>query len=256
MSPASTAADERALVERCRRARKDERLAVLEGLHGLKHALRFDARIDAAYSDDLGALVRLADAITPDLAGQIRALVEPVSSDAFSRLAPRAPETGVLAIARRPSPDRDAMKRHRRDAPAVFLDDPAHLGNVGAVVRVAAAVGASGVITSGRHDPWDPAALRGSAGLHFALPVLRVDALPDLEGPVIAIDPEGDRFAPETLPADAILAFGSERRGLSQAVLDQADRRLALPMRAHVSSLNLATTVAAVLYAWRLAVDR
>ena len=44
------------------------------------------------------------------------------------------------------------------------------------------------------------------------------------------------------------LAFGSERRGLSTALLDAADARVALPMRDGVSSLNLATAVAATLY--------
>ena len=99
---------------------------------------------------------------------------------------------------RRPSVDTDAVFASEREAPAIWLEDPAHLGNVGAVVRVAAAGGASAVITSGRHDPWDPAALRGSAGLHFALPVLRLDHLPDGCGPLIAIDPEGEPLRPET----------------------------------------------------------
>jgi TrmH family RNA methyltransferase len=49
-----------------------------------------------------------------------------------------------------------------------------------------------------------------------------------------------------------VLAFGSERSGLSEALLERADRRLALPMRPGISSLNLAAAVAAVLYAWRI----
>jgi tRNA G18 (ribose-2'-O)-methylase SpoU len=49
-----------------------------------------------------------------------------------------------------------------------------------------------------------------------------------------------------------VLAFGSERRGLSAALAERADARVSIPMRAGVSSLNLATSVAAVLFAWRL----
>ena len=246
------AKDDQALVERCRRARKDEGLAVLEGLHALKHACRFDATIEAAYTDDLAALIRLAGSMAPDLAGFLRDRVQPVKPNLFAALAPKAPETGVIALAGRPSFDAGAALGRRRDAPAVFLDDPAHLGNVGAVVRVAAAAGASAVITSGRHNPWDPAALRGSAGLHFALPVSRLETLPDHAGPLIAIDPEGDPLTAGAVPADALLAFGSERRGLDPAISARADRRLSLPMRPKVSSLNLATAVSAVLYAWRL----
>jgi len=49
-----------------------------------------------------------------------------------------------------------------------------------------------------------------------------------------------------------VLAFGTERHGLSRELLESADARISIPMRAGVSSLNLATSVAAVLFAWRL----
>ena len=224
----------------------------MEGLHALKHALRFDARIVAAYTADRAKLIDLAEKLAPDIAPRLETLVDLVATDVFAALTPRAPETGVLALAARPSVDAVAISVSKSAAPAIWLEDPAHLGNVGAVVRVAAAAGASAVITSGRHDPWDPAALRGSAGLHFALPVFRLDSLPDEDGLLIAIDSEGDPLRPEALPSNAILAFGSERQGLSSSVLKRADRRLSLPMRPNVSSLNLATAVSAVLYAWRL----
>jgi TrmH family RNA methyltransferase len=109
------------------------------------------------------------------------------------------------------------------------------------------------VLTTGAHDPWDPAALRGSAGLHFALPVGRVrEDL--LDGrPLLALDPDGDVLDPGRLPPGAVLAFGTERHGLSEELLARADARLRLPMRPGVSSLNLATAVSAVLFAWRLA---
>jgi TrmH family RNA methyltransferase len=128
----------------------------------------------------------------------------------------------------------------------VLLEDPRHLGNVGAVVRVAAAASAAAVLTTGARDPWEPAALRGSAGLHFALPVGRVDA-PPRDRPLVALDPEGGPLA--DLPADAVLAFGTERHGLSAALLERADARATIPMRPGVSSLNLATAVAVALYA-------
>jgi TrmH family RNA methyltransferase len=48
-----------------------------------------------------------------------------------------------------------------------------------------------------------------------------------------------------------VLAFGSERRGLSDELLATADVRASLPMRDGVSSLNLATAVAAALYTMR-----
>ena len=130
------------------------------------------------------------------------------------------------------------------------LENPRHLGNLGACVRVAAAAGVAGVLTTGDRDPWHPDALRGSAGLHFALPVSRVDAIVDADRPLVAIDPGGD--AMEALPTRSLLAFGSERHGLSDGLLRRADLRVRLPMRTGVSSLNLATAVAATLYGFRL----
>jgi TrmH family RNA methyltransferase len=125
--------------------------------------------------------------------------------------------------------------------------------NMGACVRAAAAADAAAILTTGRNDPWHPDALRAAAGLHFALPVAAVEALPESSRPLIAIDPEGDDLRPGELPRRAVLAFGTERHGLSPELLDRADARLGIPMRPGVSSLNLATSVSAVLFAWRLA---
>ena len=163
----------------------------------------------------------------------------------------------MLALARRPPFDAAALSATGATAPVVLLEDPRDLGNVGAVVRVAAGADAAGVVTTGMHDPWDPAALRGSAGLHYALPVGRDDGFGERVAgggrPLLALDPDGDLLDPAGLPAEAVLAFGTERDGLSDALLARADARLRLPMRDGVSSLNLATAVAAVLFASRLA---
>ncbi|MDE3132437.1 MAG: rRNA methyltransferase, partial [Acidobacteriota bacterium] len=97
-----------------------------------------------------------------------------------------------------------------------------------------------------------PDALRGSAGLHFALPVHHLRA-PRTQGrQLVALDPAGEPLVPAQLPAAAVLAFGSERAGLSAELLAQAQWRVALPMAPGVSSLNLATAVAATLYALEL----
>ena len=122
------------------------------------------------------------------------------------------------------------------------------MGNMGACVRVAAAADAAGVLTTGGNDPWHPDALRGAAGLHYALPVAAIEALPESDRPLVAIDPGGEDLRPGALPPRAILAFGTERYGLSEALLERADARLGIPMREGVSSLNLATSVAAVLF--------
>jgi TrmH family RNA methyltransferase len=320
-----------------REARRDPDLAVLEGLHALKHALRFGAQIERVVLTDPERVRALAQTMAPDVLGVLAQRLQTATSvprgalaqsietappdpldtppqhtrtaapdpldpvppptqtvvpEVFATLAPQPPATGVIALARRPPYDASSVLQDARAAPLVLLEDPRDLGNLGACVRVAAAADIAGVLTTGTHDPWDPAALRGSAGLHFALPVAHLDEhhLDELGGqstaravpaatadreprehgrhkpnaggrraqrdhgrPLIAVDPDGEPFSPTAMPPRAILAFGGERRGLSPALLARADARVRLPMRAGVSSLNLATSVAALLYSWRLA---
>jgi TrmH family RNA methyltransferase len=250
---------EGSLIPRYGRARRDAGLAVLEGLHPLKHGLRFGARVLDVRTRDREQLDRLLAELAPDVRSQALELAQEVSPEVFERLVPLAPATGVVALAERTPSDPAAMLAAAEPAPLILLEDPRDLGNLGACVRVAAAGDAAGVLTLGGHDPWHPDALRGAAGLHFALPVARSegpDALAALRRPLLALDPDGAELDAAALPEGAVLAFGSERRGLSDDLLARADARLRIPMRAGVSSLNLATSVAAVLFAWRLAAPR
>ena len=241
-----------ALIRRYRAARRDRELAVLEGFHALKHALRFGAEVDEVLAADAEELENLASELAPDLRGSLAGRATAVSRELLAELVPQAPRTGVVAIARRPDIDVGAVLAGPQRAPIVLLEDPRTMGNLGACVRVAAAADAAAVLTTGTNDPWHPDALRGAAGLHFALPVAAVGQLPRTGRPLIAIDPEGDDLRPAELPPGAILAFGTERHGLTPDLLDRADARLGIPMRSGVSSLNLATAVAAVLFAQRL----
>lgn len=238
-------------------ARKNRDLVVLEGFHPLKHALRFGATILRVVTFDPAALQSLAQRLAPDVAGAMMELAEQLPESVFRSLAPRPPRTGVLALAHRPAADVAELLVQHRSSPLVLLERPSHLGNVGAVVRVAAGAGAAGVVTTGIHDPWGPDAVRGGAGLQFALPVASLpDGIEHLQrrrGPLLVLDPEGEPLHPASFPSDAIVAFGSERSGLSDEILSEADRRIAIPMEPGVSSLNLATSAAVVLYAWRLA---
>lgn len=240
------------VVQRFRAARRDPDLALLEGFHALKHALRFGADVIEAVASDPGELDRLAADLAPDLAGSLAERTTPVDAELLAQLVPHAPRTGVVAIALRPAVDVAAVLAAERPAPVVLLEDPRTMGNMGACVRVAAAADAAAVLTTGSNDPWHPEALRGAAGLHFALPVARLEGLPEGDRRLIAIDPDGERLGESDLDPRAILAFGTERYGLSDALLERADVRLAIPMREGVSSLNLATTVSAVLFSQRL----
>ncbi|WP_093719881.1 TrmH family RNA methyltransferase [Streptomyces sp. DI166] len=227
---------------------------LLDGFHALKHAVRFGAEVPVAVAADREAALALAGELAPDVRDRLAALLTEVPEDTYRSLVPRPHPTAVAALAVRPSraANLQRLAERPRTAPVVLLDQPRNLGNAGAVIRLAAGFGATGVVTTGTLDPWHPTVVRGGAGLHFATAVERVteDEIP--QGPLFALDPEGDDIRAVKLPDDAVLAFGSERSGLSQVVRARADHLLSLPMRPQVSSYNLATSVGMTLYHWSL----
>ena len=155
----------------------------------------------------------------------------------------------MVAFARRPINQLADIKTF--GSPSVLLEDPRHLGNVGASIRVAAALGASALITTGSIDPWRSDAIRGSAGLHYALPIfgpLNLQRLDELPNPLVALDPYGEDIARVDIAPNAILCFGTERDGLSDELLNRCASKVRLPMRRDVSSMNLATSVSATLF--------
>lgn len=222
---------------------------MLAGVHAVKHAIRFGASIERLVSADPEGALAVLRSVAPDVAARLAPAgrpadpggwrVEPVTADEVRGLAGGAAD--LVGLARRP----ESVPTGR--GPAVLLDNPRHLGNVGAVVRVAAGYGARAVLSTGTVDPWHPTVVRAAAGLHYAVDVRRVTAVP---GPLVAFDPEGEDLRSVRIPDGAVLAFGSERHGLSAAVRARAERVVAIPIRPGVSSYNLATSVAAALYAW------
>jgi TrmH family RNA methyltransferase len=227
--------------QRIRDLGREPGVVVLDGFHCVKHAVRFGAEIELLVTTDAAAVRRLAAELAPDVAAVVAAAV-PVAGGALAPVRGLRAGTELVGFARRPAVTATPT------GPTVLLDDPRNPGNVGAVVRVAAGFGAA-VRSTGTIDPWHPAVVRAAAGLHFATDVARGDGGP---GPLIAFDPAGEDLRGVTLADRAVLAFGAERHGLSPAVRARADRLVAIPMRARVSSYNLATSVAVALYHWSL----
>lgn len=234
-----------------RRLAADHRMVLLGGFHPVKHALRFGAEVPLLVTADREGMLELAARLAPDLTERLAGTARETDERTLRALTGSRLHTNVAALARRPATARPE-ERSQHAGPTVLLSEPRHLGNVGAVVRVAAGLGAAAVLTTGELDPWHPDAIRGSAGLHFAVPTGRIADLAELSGPLLAVDPTGRDARDLTIPDDAVLAFGSERCGLPAAVRDRAAEVVAIPMRDLVSSYNLATSVAMLLYQWRL----
>ncbi len=231
---------------------------VLDGFHAWKHATRFGAVFERFATDDPQGLMRLIDELAPDLreaaSGAERLTTAELGHVISSAGLREVHHTRVIAVAKRPShlgSTRTQLARGKRAA--VFVDHPRHPGNLGAVVRAVAAADGSGVLTNGDIDPWHPGVVRASAGLHFAIDVARIDdeELATVEGPIFGLDAEGDDLFTYDIPPGSVIAVGAERAGLSPALRARLDGLVSIPMRTGVSSMNLATSVAAALYIMR-----
>ena len=153
---------------------------------------------------------------------------------------------GILALFERPRATLDHLFA-RGDSVVVALDGVQDPGNVGTIVRLAAAFDAAGVaILPGSADPFGPKAIRASAGAILNVPCAAASRAELLARgwPLYAADAGGEAVDP---PArGAILAFGSEGGGLSEEIA-RAARKIAIPMSGRVESLNVAASAAILL---------
>ncbi len=233
-----------------------DRVSVFDGFHAWKHATRFHFPLTDTITDDPEGLDELVRDLAPDretARGLVRVVSETELRAESARLGLRTPHhTRIVAWGPLPAESEDVLGQQRRSVlssvPAVLVDGARHPGNLGAVVRVCAAAGSPVVFSFGPLDPWHPDVVRGAAGLHAAVPVRRLTKLNDLDGPIFALDADGDDIGTFDFPPGSVLAVGAERDGVSEAVRQRADGIVSLAMRPGVSSLNLATSVAAALY--------
>lgn len=133
----------------------------------------------------------------------------------------------------------------------VYLHGVGDPGNVGTVLRSAAAFGADCVaLGHGSADPFSPKAVRASMGAIFTVPVTQAETT-NLPGITVALDAGAPRtlaeVADEIEPAAAVtLVVGAEREGLPDHVLAAADHAARIPIA--TESLNAAIAASVALY--------
>lgn len=178
-----------------------------------------------------------------------------VSRKVLERIADTQTPQHLLAIARRR--DVPAASILGREGPVVFLFGVQDPGNLGAIVRVAEAAGAAGIVAApGSADFYHPRAVRGSAGSVLRIPVSGKVSFEPFAAQAKAAGraicgavPEGgeDPFR-EAVPASSVLVIGGEGPGLPAGAYRYLDRRFTIPMRPPVDSLNAAVAAALLLY--------
>jgi TrmH family RNA methyltransferase len=178
-----------------------------------------------------------------------------VGASVMTALSPVRSSSPVVAVAERPRID--AGRVYGATPLAVVAIDVQDPGNLGAIVRVAEAGGATGFVAAGASaDPFGWKALRGSMGSAFRLPIIShrdgmaaVDDARRRRCRIVALVPRDGRslFATNFTGPVAVL-IGGEGQGLTGPLVEAADERVTIPMQAPVESLNAAVTAALVVY--------
>ena len=230
-------------------------LALLEGPHLVAEAIA----AGVALREVLASPEFLATAQGHRLAARLPAPPIEVAPDLLRGLTDADSPQGILAVAELPHRGVASLPAVSR-AVYLFAEGLQDPGNLGALARVAEAVGACGLALSpGTVHPNHPRALRASAGGLLRLPVA-VEAEPgELGRHMAGLSPRWVGLVPRggtslwaaDLDGTLVLALGGEGAGLSPSLLARADLRLTIPLEPPVESLNVAVAAALALFEMR-----
>jgi len=244
------------LVARFRGAARGDTAAVmlLDGVHLVADALAANVTVTLAAVTTASQEKRDIHELTIALSRR-GVEIATVTSAVMEAISPVHTPSGIVALAHRPASRANDLYAGPSPLAVVVVDvqDP---GNVGAIVRVAEAAGATGVVAAGMSaNPFGWKALRGSMGSALRVPIAggdadaAVDAAKKHRCRIVAAVPRSGRPPFDVdLRGPLALLVGGEGAGLPAALTASADEHITIPMKSPVESLNAAVTAAVVLY--------
>lgn len=225
------------------RARRKERRALIEGEHLVT------ACMDAGWPVEALILSKVTSAKFEFLAS--RAGATSVLADAvFRYIADTESPAGIAAEIALPGMTTDL----RSAQSCVFLEGIQDAGNVGTILRSAAAFGiAHAVLGKGCAEPWSPKVLRAGMGAHFSMAIQESAdlsaAVVSFGGRVACTMPRGGvPLAKVDLSGRVGWLFGAEGQGVSEALAMHAPLKVSIPMPGSAESLNVAAAAAICFY--------
>lgn len=233
------------------RQRREENVALLDGIHLLQSYLAADGVPDLLVVSESGhAHPEIHHLLMQVIERNVDCLL--VNGALFDKIAPVKTPTGILAQISIPRPS--LSTKTDNDAFYLFLEDIQDPGNLGTMLRTAAAAGVSTVFLSPDcADVWSPKTLRAGMGAHFLLQIhADVDLLEQarhFRGQVIvAALTKAENLYQLDLSGPVAFVFGNEGGGVSENMLQAAHRRAFIPMPGRTESLNVGTAAAVCLF--------
>jgi TrmH family RNA methyltransferase len=239
-----------------RKAREKHSLFVAEGVRSVEELLRSGLGIRGALVAPQLLTAPRGQALRKSL-DESSVEVAEVSEKDFRSAAETESPQGVIAIAEIPRRSLDTLEIGSV-CRVLLLDAVQDPGNVGTIVRTAAALGATATIAlPGTVDLWNPKVIRSSMGAQFSHAALHAEPdetlafLDRRDVQLWAAEAGGSALdRSETVPRLAI-ALGNEGSGLSSEVRAKARKIVSLPISANVESLNVAVAAGIILYELR-----
>lgn len=168
----------------------------------------------------------------------------------FAELSELKTPTGIIALV--DIPQLEILVADSRFA--LLLEDIQDPGNLGSMLRSAAAAGCDAVFLSqGCTDAWSPKVLRAAMGGHFALRIYErqdlTSAATAFSGTLLATSLQATRSLYDcNLLGNIAFMMGNEGAGLSDELLNLSTRQIGIPMPGKVESLNAAAATAVCLF--------
>lgn len=231
-------------------AQREEKLFLVEGIRAISQIYRNSPKdIDEVLVSDSATLTSHFDVPT-----------RTIPSKAFTSLCPSKNPSGSLAVIRMPKDCHSDRLPQEPGNKVLLLEHVQDPGNVGTLIRSAAAFGFEGAILSSEcADPFSPKAVAASAGTILSVWIRRtpgyftlLEALLERNFHLAATDIRGTQ-RPETIsphPRKLVLALGNEGVGLSEEILNRSTTIIRLPIDSEkAESINVAMTGAICMYA-------
>ena len=228
------------------RERRKAGQSLLDGIHLLSAYLEGSGVPD----DVVVSRSALENAELSTLLGRLDAQPIVLSDGLFRELSSVVTPTGVLAVVKTPRP----QAAPQEPGPCVLLENLQDPGNVGSILRSAAAAGMREIYLSRESvHAWSPRVLRAGMGAHFALQIFEGVQLEELvgrfQGRVLAASShKGVSIFEADLQGHVALLFGNEGAGISPALAERVKTHIRIPMRGQVESLNVAAAAAVCLF--------